>query len=199
MTQVPASRYAIFGLLAGGGLAADLYSKHVAFERLGYPHGQSPPWFDIEGWTSFRLYTSFNEGALWGLGQGFTWLFASLSVLAAAFVLYWLFARGAAHSIWLTVSLALVMAGTLGNLWDRLGLHHYVTDGGQRIYAVRDFLLFTFGPARWPWPVFNFADVFLVTGAVALVIQSLAAEDSAASGEQPAESAEERDAHAVTR
>ena len=36
--------------------------------------------------------------------------------------------------------------------------------------AVRDFLLFHFN--GWDWPVFNFADVFLVTGATMLALQS---------------------------
>ena len=196
MNSVPASRYLIFALIAGGGLFWDLYSKHVVFADLGYPagapepsqpgehvlfehpnlvEGQSRPFLD--GWVSFRLYTSFNEGALWGMGQGYTWLFAALSVLAVAFVLYWLFIHGAGRSLWLTVALALIMAGTLGNLYDRMGLHGCVKPGGQeRWYAVRDFLLFEFG--GWPWPVFNFADVFLVTGAIMLVLQSLRAEST---------------------
>ncbi len=46
--------------------------------------------------------------------------------------------------------------------------------GGIPIFAVWDFILFTFG--GWPWPVFNFADVFLVTGAVMLVLQSFRGE-----------------------
>ena len=78
-----------------------------------------------------------------------------------------------------------IMAGTLGNLYDRAGLHGLVDANGAAIYGVRDFLLFTFG--NFHWPVFNFADVFLVTGAIMLGIQSLRAEatenlgDSAAS------------------
>jgi signal peptidase II len=136
---------------------------------------------------TFRLFTSFNEGALWGMGQGYTWLFATLSIVAAIGILFWLFVAGAARSLWLTIALAFIMAGTLGNLYDRMGQHRCtelnpVTGIPEQIYAVRDFLLFTFG--RFHWPVFNFADVFLVTGAILLVVQSLKAEVTAATSGQ---------------
>jgi signal peptidase II len=171
MNSVPKHRVWMFLLIAIGGLTCDLYSKSAVFSDLGYPQGQSR-W--VIGQTSpitFRFYTSMNEGALWGVGQGYAWLFAVLSLAAIAAILYWLFVRGAAVSAWLTVALALIMSGTLGNLYDRLGLHECVKPGTQHTwYAVRDFLLFTFW--GWPWPVFNFADVFLVTGAIMLVLQS---------------------------
>jgi len=183
MKRVPANRFFLFGIIAGAGFAWDLWSKNSVFSELGSPHGMSAPFF--EGWTTFRLYTSFNEGALWGLGQGLTWLFASLSTLAVAGVLYWLFFRGAASSLWLTFSLSLIMAGTLGNLWDRLGLHGHVDAvSGETRFAVRDFLLFTFGDFHWP--VFNFADVYLVTGSIMLVLQSITmdVEDEPTAAEQ---------------
>jgi signal peptidase II len=172
MTRVPANRYAIFCLIASGGFLFDLWSKNTVFDWLGYPHGVSKAY--IDSWVTFRFYTSFNHGALWGLGQGFSWLFASLSIVAIIAVVYWLFVRGAAVSLWLTVSLAAIMSGTLGNLWDRLGLHGCIDNNGDPLFAVRDFLLFTFG--KFPWPVFNLADVFLVTGAVMLVLQSFGSE-----------------------
>ncbi|NOX56153.1 MAG: signal peptidase II [Planctomycetes bacterium] len=180
MSRVPLNRYVAFVLVAMSGLAWDLYSKSVVFSTLGYP-GQASHWVKtfFGGWVTFRLYTSFNQGALWGMAQGYTWLFASLSVVAFFGILYWLFVARAARSWWLTLSLAFIMAGTLGNLYDRLGLPqciHPLT--GERIYAVRDFLLFTFG--GWPWPVFNFADVFLVTGACMLVVHSLLGQPMAA-------------------
>ncbi len=180
MKRVPANRYVCFLMLSVSGLICDLYSKHAVFTDLGYP-GQSSEWVEqyFGGWSTFRLYTSFNEGALWGIGQGYTWFFAALSVLAVAGVLYWLFYLGAAQSWWLTVSLALIMSGTLGNLYDRVGLHGCVDlskGPPEPIFAVRDFLLFTFG--QFHWPVFNFADVFLVTGAGMLVVQSFLAEVS---------------------
>ena len=173
MTPVPTSRYVAFGLIAATGLLADLSSKSRVFAALGYPQRGTEPFF--EGAVTFRLYTSLNEGALWGMGQGYAWLFAALSLVAVIGVVYWLFFRGAAVSWWLTVSLALIMSGTLGNLYDRLALHgcvHPVDD--QPWHAVRDFLhfQFQFGALQYDWPVFNFADVFLVTGAVMLVLHS---------------------------
>lgn len=191
MNRIPRSRIAEFLCVAMAGVATDLASKDAVFETLGYPEKSSD--LLLQGWVSFRLFTSFNRGALWGFGQGFSWLFAALSVLASAGIVYWLFFRGAARSRWLTWCLALIMAGTLGNLYDRLGLHGCTEASGAPIYAVRDFLLFTFG--SYHYPVFNFADVCLVTGAIMLVLQSFsrdgrqavtAAHDSpAASPEKP--------------
>ena len=188
MRRVPVSRYIVFCVAAAAGLAWDLTTKHVVFTDLGYPGGGRPavagahelfpphqfagqtPWY-LDGWLKFRLYTSFNEGALWGLGQGWTAGFAALSVVAFTFIIWWLFWRGAAHSLWLTTALGLITAGTLGNLYDRLGLHGYENPAtGESWKAVRDFLHFEFG--TFNWPVFNFADVFLVTGAIMLVLQS---------------------------
>src|SRR2546423_1759241 len=57
----------------------------------------------------------------------------------------------------LCAALGLILAGTLGNLYDRL-----IFDG------VRDFLYF-----HWfEWPVFNFADCCLVSGACLLLLQA---------------------------
>lgn len=149
----------------------DLYSKSAVFDRLGYPAGQGPihPW--LGQLSTFRLFTSFNEGALWGVGQGLTWLFAALSFIAVAVIGYCLLKTSAGRSNWLTVALCLVLGGTLGNLYDRLGLYNYTNpETGKPYRAVRDFLLFTFG--NYSWPVFNFADVFLVTGTGMLVAYS---------------------------
>jgi len=189
MKPVPANRYVVFIAIACAGAAVDLWSKHVVFDDLGYPgggipykagahqafahpvdqEGQSRPYLD--GWIKFRLFTSFNRGALWGIGQGWTALFAVASVAAIVAIVVWLFVFAAARSRWLTVALALIFAGTIGNLWDRLAMHGCTDLRGETVFAVRDFLLFTFGD--YHYPIFNFADSFLVTGAIMLVIQSL--------------------------
>jgi signal peptidase II len=169
MASIPVSRTVTFLLLAAGGLAADLASKNMIFRRLGYPGGETE-WL-LDGWLKFRLYTTFNHGALWGVGQGMTWLFATLSIAAVIGICYWLFWAGGARSAWLVVALGLVTAGTLGNLWDRAGMHGYEQPDGHPIFAVRDFLHFRFG--TFDWAVFNLADMFLVTGAIMLALQSL--------------------------
>ena len=174
----------LFAVIVVCGTSWDLYSKSAVFTRYGGPEGEIDPVRSLAGgWATFQLQTSFNAGALFGLGQGLTWLFALLSVVAVAGVVYWLVRLEGRRSRWLTVALALIMAGTLGNLYDRLGLHgeqfppaHERAD--ERRYAVRDFLLFTFGRPETPmhqryhYPIFNFADAFLVTGAVMLVLRS---------------------------
>lgn len=183
MVHAPARRTIVYLLLAIGGFAADLASKNAIFARLGFPDGATG-WL-IDGWMKFRLYTTFNYGALWGVGQGMTWLFASLSVVAIVGVVYWLFWAGAARSWWLTVALGLITAGTLGNLWDRAGMHGISTLDGSPVFAVRDFLHFRFG--SFDWAIFNLADVFLVSGAIMLGIQSLRADP------QPASTPDERE------
>lgn len=183
MSQIPRNRYVTFFLIALLGLAIDLGSKDAIFARLGAIGVPGANVYEfVGGWMTFRLFTSINHGALWGIGQGMTWLFALLSVVAVGGVVTWLFVFRAAKSLWLTVALALIMGGTLGNLYDRAGLHGLVEADGSPVFGVRDFLLFTFG--NFHWPVFNFADVFLVTGAIMLGIQSVrteAAEKSAKS------------------
>jgi signal peptidase II len=160
-------------------VAWDLYSKSTVFDRLGYPHRAGQVYHWLGKYSTFCLYTSFNEGALWGIGQGLTWLFAGLSFLAIAVIIYCLLKTSAGQSQWLTVALCLVLGGTLGNLYDRLGLYGYPNpETGQPYRAVRDFLLFTFG--SYSWPVFNFADVFLVTGTGMLVAYTFWAERHAA-------------------
>jgi signal peptidase II len=179
MSQVPRNRYAWFFSLAILGLAIDLVSKSLVFEQLGFPGGQRPePFFN--GWVMFTFVTSVNEGALWGIGQGYTWVFALLSIVAIVAVCVWLFVYKAANSLWLTIALGLIMAGTLGNLYDRAGMHGILVNG-ELLYGVRDFLLFTFG--GWPWPVFNFADCFLVAGAIMLGIQAFLLEEPATAAE----------------
>ncbi len=183
LTRVPASRYVCFLTLAAAGLAWDLYSKWFVFRSLGAPGGASAwIWPQNWGWeglapiVQFQLHTNFNAGALWGMGQGKSWLFATFSICAACGILYWLFVRKGAVSWWLTVAMGFVMAGILGNLYDRLGLHGWQDENQTPVYAVRDFLHFWFfagTPAHFDFAIFNFADTFLVTGAIMLIVHSL--------------------------
>lgn len=171
---VPFSRYLVFFAVVAGGLAVDLGTKSWMFAHLGMP-GEGPTWWI---WKDvFGFQTSLNEGALFGMGQGFSLAFATLSILAAIGIVVWLFGTRAARDWLLTVALAIVTVGILGNLYDRLGLPGLVWNGafrnhapGEPVYAVRDFILVMIGD--WPWPTFNIADPCLVCGAGLLVLHA---------------------------
>jgi len=171
MNSVPIHRQLLFWSLVVVTCGWDLYTKSAVFRSLGFPNGQSD-WVGtlFGGGVEYRFHTTFNHGALWGVGQGMSFVFAGLSLAAIGVILYWLFFKGHANSLWLTVCLALIMGGTLGNLYDRLALHGCRNAQGELEYAVRDFLFFDLW--GYHWPVFNFADVFLVTGAIMLGLYS---------------------------
>jgi signal peptidase II len=173
MPDVPRSRYFLFGLIAVVGCSVDLLTKAWFFSwpelRAGGVHWLWP------GHVGFQL--SLNQGALFGMGQGNTWLFATLSILAGCAIPLWLFGSRAAHDRWLTVALGAVMGGLLGNLYDRLGLPDRFWPGrpaevAEPVFAVRDWILVQWDD-RWRWPNFNVADSLLVVGAMALVVHAM--------------------------
>jgi lipoprotein signal peptidase len=131
--------------------------------REGIPHGfflqvdfTTEP--DGEG----RPIPHVNHGALFGLfRQHKEWAnggFAVISLLAAAAIVFWSTQKRTAGDRWLCVSLGLILAGTLGNFYDRVLFN-----------GVRDFLHWNW---QFDWPVFNVADCCLVVGACLLLVQA---------------------------
>ncbi len=103
-------------LVAIAGLALDLWTKHLAFTRLDPNPANEHGLVAIKGLMSFRR--SLNPGALFGLGKGLTPIFIGASILALGFVLF-LFVNSGRNRRSLHIALALVLAGALGNLFDR--------------------------------------------------------------------------------
>jgi len=184
--QVPANRYALFLLIAIAGCAADLGTKQAVFAWRGLPpnilkdvalHPQqtrielsNSKWWLIEPYVGIQ--TAVNPGALFGIGAGAGRLFALLSVVAALGILVWLFRFGAARDRWLTIALACVMAGILGNLYDRMGFWYEPETIRQEFQnGVRDWILLCYGD--YTWPNFNIADSMLVCGAIMLMWQAI--------------------------
>ncbi|MFH0983252.1 MAG: signal peptidase II [Planctomycetota bacterium] len=96
-------------------LAADLWTKHWAFTALGRDESRL-------GWFGLVMYQrSLNDGALFGLGKGLVPLFIVASVLAVGFILYF-FACSHYKQRLLHLALAFVLAGALGNMFDRMWL-----------------------------------------------------------------------------
>jgi lipoprotein signal peptidase len=114
----------------------------------------------LQTWSA-PVMPRVNQGALFGMGNDHkeraNTIFAIVSALAAIAILAWGMRRGPAREKWLMVSLGLILAGTIGNFYDRV-----VFSG------VRDFLYFYI----IDWPVFNVADCCLVAGAGLLLFQA---------------------------
>jgi signal peptidase II len=176
----PSYRHLFWGLAVFGTLL-DQVSKYGIFRWLyNPPHGDScsviPGIFDLvahftgktdpgDSWLSplrtwgGEVLPVVNSGALFGLGNttdGANLIFAVVSVVAAVAIVWWLARPAPARDWMLCASLGLILAGTVGNLYDR------VVFGG-----VRDFLDFHY--QAFKWPVFNIADCCLVCGAFLLL------------------------------
>ena len=181
MKAVPASRVVAFLSVTMAAVAWDLFSKWWVFQHYGYPYRGSGVLVQtpfLWGTFDFEFFTLFNQGTLWGLGQGKTWVFVLLSFGAIVFICYAMFVNGGVKRLSLSLPLAFILGGVLGNLFDRLYLHGCTDADGQALYGVRDFLHCHIPMLRWrppfsfeldpyyDYPVFNFADVYLVLGAV---------------------------------
>ena len=104
-----------------------------------------------------------NQGALFGLGSGdedqnANQLFALVSIAAAVAIIFWSTRPASSRDRLLCMALGLILAGTLGNLFDR-GVFQ----------GVRDFLYWHYAV---DWLVFNIADCCLVCGAGLLLLQA---------------------------
>ena len=107
----------------------------------------------IPGYLHFEV--TENRGAVFGLGQGRWAFFITVSAVAAGFLIY-LYARsGRRHGY--QILLGMLMAGVLGNLYDRVTLGH-----------VRDMIHAFPAWGIFPW-IFNVADSLLCVG-VALML-----------------------------
>lgn len=104
--------WARFASVAILGLLLDLWTKHWAFHtlhqgghRIIVPH-------------VLEFQTMLNPGALFGIGGGMTTVFLIASAFALALVA-WMFAHSPADRRLLHVALGAVLAGALGNMYDR--------------------------------------------------------------------------------
>jgi signal peptidase II len=159
-----ASKYGVFRWLYNNGEGDRVQIVPGAFELLAQFSDERVPadglWGTLRTWSG-ENQPKVNHGALFGLGGQYIYLangaFAGVSVLAAVAIIWWSSRSGTRHDWALCAALGMILAGTLGNLYDRMIF------GG-----VRDFLHF-----YWiEWPVFNVADCCLVCGASLLLIQA---------------------------
>lgn len=150
-------------------LILDLWSKAYMEELLGMdPDAQGPASkppivvFDW-GWTGLSWEGTYNPGVTFGLAQHQTSLILTLTIIATLGLLIW-FLGTRSKSRLLHWGLGMIIAGALGNLYDRVSWH-----------KVRDFILnwADFGGGQMKWPNYNVADMGIVIGVGFIVWDSL--------------------------
>lgn len=139
----------LFVCVTAIGAMIDVVSKYLVFSLI--PLNTSVPL--IPGVVYFT--TLKNTGVAFGMFQGGNLVFLVISAIVAVGIsVYYYLSRD--HSLLTTFGFALILSGTLGNLYDRIFF-----------CAVRDFIDLVF------WPVFNIADSLICVGAALLVFSCL--------------------------
>jgi signal peptidase II len=111
----------------------------------------------------FHLVHVTNTGAAFGSFKNNNAFFIALSCVALVSVTVLLLRKRQRKDPWRDLSLALLFAGVLGNLTDRLCYGHVI-----------DFLLFDLHvPFAHPWPAFNVADSCICVAVFCFIIYSL--------------------------
>lgn len=174
------------------GIAVDLWSKWLAFEKVaGYPvivnradvlrlGAEDPRSISalvprheavtvVPNLLDFTLV--LNPGAVFGIGPGKRWFFIGFTAVAMCFAVIMFASWTRARDRWAHMAVGLLVAGGLGNFYDRLVFG-----------CVRDFLhplpgvKFPWGWDPWGsqgavWPyVSNIADLWLIIGIGVLAV-----------------------------
>lgn len=140
--------YAILAAIAAAIVGLDQWTKALTVAHVPL-HEDLPSVLGI-----FHITHTKNDGAIWGVLSGQTWLFILVMALFLALLVVLIWKK------WLTkkfewVCLAFIAGGGIGNMIDRL-LCGKVTD-----MIEFDFVSF---------PVFNVADCFITVGCFALLV-----------------------------
>jgi len=134
-------------------VALDQWSKQSASSELDYGRA-----VEIVPWLNFTLL--HNEGAAFSFlsdaGGWQRWLLVAISSLVSLVLVLWLLRLKSSDKL-IAFSLAFILGGALGNLWDRAVLG-YVVDFISLHYHSRYF------------PAFNIADAAISFGAALMIL-----------------------------
>ncbi len=138
-------------------LALDQGTKHWAEAVLVYDQPVA-----ITSFFNFTL--RYNPGAAFSFladqGGWQRWFFTILTVIVSAFLIVWI-GRSAANGERVEpLGFALILAGALGNLYDRVLYGHVV-----------DFIVLHY--REFAWPAFNIADSAICAGVAVLILDMI--------------------------
>ncbi|MBI3269615.1 MAG: signal peptidase II [Planctomycetes bacterium] len=143
----------LFAACALVGAALDLVTKEAVFRHFRSSGAEAVEIIQ----DCVRFTPASNTGVIWGLFPGKNPIFTGLSCLAVPVILaiYFSLRKTTLAS---SIGLGCVLAGTLGNLYDRI-FHE----------SVRDFI----DVCAIHWPVFNVADACICVGAGLFALEIL--------------------------
>lgn len=152
----PLSTTAIVGLLLSVFvIGLDLWTKKLAIEYLEYAQ-------PLVLLPVFNFTLQFNAGAAFSFlsdaGGWQRWFFSAIAAFVSSVLVVWLLRLKPEQKL-LAASLSLIVAGALGNLWDRLTLGYVV-----------DFISLHY--ENYYFPTFNIADSAISMGAGMLVLDA---------------------------
>jgi signal peptidase II len=147
-------KLSIFAAIIPSVLLLDFITKRWALDALDGGNRMEL----LGGFVPLTL--AFNRGAAFGIsiGDDSRWFFIPITILALGLLLVLL--KQAERQDWLRlISISMVVAGALGNLYDRVRWNRGVVDFiGPIDLGIMD------------WPIFNVADMSITCGAVLLAI-----------------------------
>ena len=97
-----------------------------------------------------------NTGGAWSILNNHTWLLTVVSFVIIIFLIYYVYKNKPKNKLEI-VGYSMILGGSVGNFLDRI-IYGYVID-------FLDFNIFGYN-----FPIFNFADTFIVLGVIILVI-----------------------------
>lgn len=113
----------------------------------------------------FNLTLQYNPGAAFSFlsdaGGWQRYFFSTIALVISTVLVVWLYRLPGTQRL-LPLSLALILGGAIGNLWDRVALGHVV-----------DFISVHYGGAFFP--AFNIADSAITVGAALMILDSFLA------------------------
>ena len=143
--------YALAALL----VVLDQYTKGLASAHLDYGRPQ-----EVFSW--FNLTLAHNTGAAFSFlddaGGWQRYFFSTVATVVSGVLIVWLYVAPRSQRL-LAIALTLILAGAVGNLWDRVTLG-YVVDFISVHYAQHYF------------PAFNIADSAITVGAACMILDS---------------------------
>lgn len=144
----------LLGVFIVVSLILDQFTKYLAFTRL---RGNSS-YVIVEKWLNFTYVE--NRGVAFGTFSGYTIILTILSITISVFIAYYIYKNRDRLSKFEKICYIFIISGAIGNVIDRV----------FRGFVV-DFIHTELG-GLYNYPVFNFADIYIVLACIFLFIYS---------------------------